>query len=39
MITRPGSAVANLPASARRLVGAGLAPNTARVDSPRPRPD
>ena len=39
MTTRPGSAIANLPQSARRLAGAGLAPNTTRVDSPRPRPD
>ena len=36
MITRPGSAVANLPESARRLAGAGLAPNTARAYSRAP---
>lgn len=39
MANRPDSAVAHLPASARRLAGASLASDTARVDSPRPRPD
>ena len=39
MTPRTGGAIANLPESTRRLAGAGLAPNTARVDSPRPRPD